>query len=239
MAVLDVTMLAGSGTAVGTVTVANVPVFCAAKLLMVEPEIFRLGSRLENEREKFSGGLPAIRATIGAKFDVKTTFCGGLEPTSDAEPPPARPLRTAFWNVVVRKFPPVPFAPEVIAIVPLYSCWIVPAEVVAVPVLTTSMKVSKASMGVARRVPPMFVILMGSEPGAAKEFVVNLVVDPEATAVIKPTGFVCPNWRIVTALLEVAIASEASDASTRERIEITFMESLLSGCGMRMLRVSL
>ena len=126
MAMPAMAMPDGSGTT--AVPVAKVPVFCAVKLAMVEPVIARAGVRLENESEKFSGGLPAIRGTIAAKSDVNTTFCGGLEPTSDAEPPPVRPLRTAFWNVAVRKLPPVPPGPEVIAIVPLNSWSIVPAS---------------------------------------------------------------------------------------------------------------
>ena len=88
MAMPAMTMPDGSGTT--AVPVAKVPVFFAAKPAMVAPVIPRGGVRLENEREKFSGGLPAIRGTITAKFDVNVTFCGGLEPTSDAEPPPGQ-----------------------------------------------------------------------------------------------------------------------------------------------------
>jgi len=235
MAMPAMTMPDGSGMGATSLTpVAKVPIFCAMKLEMVEPVTPRGGVRLENEREKFSGGLPAIRGMIAAKFDVNVTFCGGLEPTSDAEPPPRKPLREAFWNVAVRKLPPVAFGPEVIAIVPLYSCSTVPAEVVAVPVLTTFWKVSKAGRGVPRTVPPMFVIWTGIEKGDAEELVDKVVVDPETVAVTTSFGFVWPNWRMVTALLGVASASVANEARARDRIETAFMGSLLSCCRMRM-----
>jgi hypothetical protein len=75
-------------------------------------------------------------------------------------------------------------------------------------------------------------MVTGIEPAANAEFVVMVVELPDAVAVLKSAGFVCPYWRIVTALLEVAIASEASDARARARNETNFMEPLLKCCGI-------
>ncbi len=227
------TMPDGSGTT-AVVPVAKVPEFCAVKPAMVVPERDRPGgvAMLENEIEKFSGGLPAIRAWIVGMSDVNVTPCGGLEPTNAAEPPPARPFRVAFVNTVVRTFVPVS---EVILIVPLKSSAIVPAVVVAVPVLVTPTKVSRAGSDGAWGIPARFVIWIGIDPATAREFVVNVVADPPTVAVTKSAGFVWANWRIVTALLDVAIASEASVARARARIVAAFMRPLLKCCRIGML----
>jgi len=80
--------------------------------------------------------------------------------------------------------------------------------------------------------PPMFVMLTEFDPGAVAEFVVNVVlVVLVGVAKIPPSAvFAWPYVRIVIALPEVAIASEATAASARVRSEATFMKTLLKCC---------
>jgi hypothetical protein len=121
--------------------------------------------------------------------------------------------------------------------VPVNGWRIVLPLTVAGPVLITPVHLSKAAMDSAggRMTPPMLVMVTGIAPGNAAVFVVIVVVLPDAVAVLKSAGFVCPYWRIVTALLEVAIASEASDARARTLMEASLMGPLLRCCGMRMM----
>jgi hypothetical protein len=71
------------------------------------------------------------------------------------------------------------------------------------------------------------VMVTGMAPGFDNEFVVRVVVVPEAVAVMTSFGLAWPNWRIVAALAEVAIASEASDASAKSRKDSFFITPLL------------
>jgi hypothetical protein len=81
----------------------------------------------------------------------------------------------------------------------------------------------------------MLVIVTGIDVVDAAELVVIVVTPPDAVADLKSAGFVWPYWRIVIALLEVAIASEASATRARVRNETAFMEPLLKCCRIGML----
>jgi len=225
----------GSGTIAVSPVAAPPWVLFDLKLAMVPPEIDKLGVIFVKVREKFSGGLPAIRAWISGMAELKVTLSGGLEPAS----PPAlpSPLKAAFVNTVVRMFVPVG---ETILTVPLKFCVIWPlAFTLAAPVLCTPSKVSKpGSGGPTMGVFAMFVMLTRSGVSTPVALtVVNVVVAPAAVA--WTNKFVPAGWeyeRIGTALLEVAIASEASDARARVLTETAFMglSSIVAeseGCG--------
>jgi len=211
-AMLAITMLAGSGIGL----TEKGPLICALKGA-ISP--FRMDKPVEafvKESEKLLTAAVGRKGVTRGSLEVNVTACPGTAESAlrANDRLPAEPLSSPV-NIAVRKLVPAPPARDVYAIVPVTTSEIWLPVWVALPTVVTFVKVSKAAMLRAggSGVLPMLVIVTGMDPaGPTAGTAVKTVFPPDCVATMASLGLVWPKSRIVSALAEVASASEAKPA---------------------------
>jgi len=221
--------LAGSGIA----TVEKFPLFCATKLVKLAPPLCA-GVILTNASDAApgTGPVPMMGVRLGL-LDWSVTVVG-LPPfvvKLEASNPPAAPfaLRRPFVIVTVRMgvFPGVPSGSVEMMIVPLKPFSMPPLT--GAVLVKAGLKVSKAS-ALRPEEFPICVIVIGIEVGLVigcdTPTVVNVVVPPETVATTWSVLTCWPNVRMVAALADVDIASDATHTAAN-RVNVERMVLLL------------